>query len=148
VLERDAENSYLAGDDLEAGPLVQRLGSSITYRIAVGPQAGRKTFTLQTLPARDEPFDEGVGEVAGFSLHAGVAARADQGEKLERLAGTSVGRRSRGRLSPALKTRRSCPKHFVGQALEKILAHFQGKDTSVATSLRPESRAPPTDLFG
>jgi hypothetical protein len=32
--------------------------------------------------------------------------------------------------------------------IEKILAHFQGKDTSVSTSLRPESRAPPADLFG
>jgi hypothetical protein len=27
----------------------------------------------------------GVGKVAGFSLHAGVAARADQRQKLERL---------------------------------------------------------------
>jgi hypothetical protein len=32
--------------------------------------------------------------------------------------------------------------------IEKILAYFQGKDTSVSTSLRPESRAPPADLFG
>jgi len=42
-------------------------------------------FTLQTLPACDKPFDDGVGKVAGFSLHAGVAARADQRQKLERL---------------------------------------------------------------
>jgi hypothetical protein len=84
-LKRDAENSYLAGDDLEAGPMEQLLGSSITYRIAVGPQQGRKVFTLQTLPASDEPFADGVGRVAGFSLHAGVAARADQRQKLERL---------------------------------------------------------------
>jgi hypothetical protein len=61
------------------------LGSSITYRIAVGPQQGRKVFTLQTLPACDQPIDDGVGKVAGFSLHAGVAARADQRQKLERL---------------------------------------------------------------
>ena len=47
LLERDAENSYLAGDDLEAGPMEQLLGSSITYRIAVGPQRGRKVFTLR-----------------------------------------------------------------------------------------------------
>ena len=85
LLEGDAENSYLAGDDLEAGPMEQLLGSSITYRIAVGPQRGRKVFTLQTLPACDESFDAGVGKVAGFSLHAGVAARADQRQKLERL---------------------------------------------------------------
>jgi len=32
--------------------------------------------------------------------------------------------------------------------IEKILAHLQRKDTSVSTSLRPESRAPPADLFG
>ena len=56
-----------------------------TYRIAVGPQQGRKVFTLQTLPASDEPFNDGVGKVAGFSLHAGVAARTDQRQKLERL---------------------------------------------------------------
>ena len=43
-----------------------------TYRIAVEPQQGRKVFTLQTLPACDEPFDDGVGKVAGFSLHAGA----------------------------------------------------------------------------
>jgi hypothetical protein len=65
LLERDAENSYLAGDGLQAGPMEQLLGSSITYRIAVGPQQGRKVFTLQTLPACDEPFDDGVGKVAG-----------------------------------------------------------------------------------
>ncbi len=76
MLERDAENSCLAGDGLEAGPMDQLLGSSITYRIAIGPQQGRKVFALQTLPACDEPFDDGVGKVAGFSLHAGVAARA------------------------------------------------------------------------
>ena len=85
LLERDAETSYLTGEGLEAGPMDELLGSSITYRIAVGPQQGRKVFTLQTLPACDEPFDDGVGKVAGFSLHAGVAARADERKKLERL---------------------------------------------------------------
>ncbi len=85
LLERDAENSYLAGDGLETGPMEQLFGSSITYRIAVGPQQGRRVFTLQTLPACDEPFDDGVGKVAGLSLHAGGAARADQRQKLERL---------------------------------------------------------------
>jgi hypothetical protein len=63
----------------------QLLGSSITYRISVGPQQGRKVFTLQMLSACDEPFGEGAGRVAGFSLHAGVAARADEPKKLERL---------------------------------------------------------------
>jgi hypothetical protein len=85
LLERDAENSYLAGDMIEDGAIEQLQGASITYRIAVGPQQGRKVFTLQTLPASEEPFDDGLGQVAGFSLHAGVAAKANQRRKLERL---------------------------------------------------------------
>lgn len=83
LLECDAENSYLASDNPEAGSMEQLLGSSITYRIAVGPQTGRKVFALQTQPPSEEPFDDGVGKVAGFSLHAGVAARADQRQNLE-----------------------------------------------------------------
>jgi hypothetical protein len=42
-------------------------------------------LTLQTLPAIDEPFTTQVGNVAGFSLHAGVAAKANERDKLERL---------------------------------------------------------------
>ena len=79
------ENSYLASDAVDEDSMTPLLGHSITYRIAVGSQAGRKVFTLQTLPACDEPFDDEVGKVAGFSLHAGVAARADERKKLERL---------------------------------------------------------------
>jgi len=66
-------------------PMDQLLGASITYRIAVGPNQGRKVFTLQTLPAWDDSFGNEVGKVAGFSLHAGVAAKADERQKLERL---------------------------------------------------------------
>jgi hypothetical protein len=33
LLERDEENSYLAGDAGEADPMDQLLGASITYRI-------------------------------------------------------------------------------------------------------------------
>ena len=49
--------------------------ASITWRIAVGPQAGRKVLTLQTLPAGDPGQAHAPGEVGGFSLHAGVAVR-------------------------------------------------------------------------
>ena len=53
----------------------------------MGSQAGRKVFTLQTLPACDpeDQFGDTPGLVAGFSLHAGVAARAYERKKLERL---------------------------------------------------------------
>ena len=55
--------------------------------IAVGPQQGRKVFTLQTIPAweDDDRFAQ-VAKVSGFSLHAGVAAQAWEWQKLERLA--------------------------------------------------------------
>jgi hypothetical protein len=87
LLERDAENSYLSGDAVDDDPMSQLCGHSITYRIAIGPQAGRKVFTLQTLPACDPEDQVGdtVGRVAGFSLHAGVAVRANERQKLERL---------------------------------------------------------------
>lgn len=50
LLERDMENSYLAPDAVDEDSMTPLLGHSITYRIAVGPQAGRKVFTLQTQP--------------------------------------------------------------------------------------------------
>jgi len=74
LLERDAENSYLAGDGLEAGPLDQILGSSITYRIAVGPQHGRKVFTLQTLPVCNGPLNAEVGVSADHQPRLFAAA--------------------------------------------------------------------------
>ena len=63
------------------------LGSSITYRIAVGPHEGRKAFCLQSLlPAGSlEDSNPRVARVAGFSLHAGVAAARHERRKLERL---------------------------------------------------------------
>ena len=36
LLERDATSSYLAGEAVEANPMDQLLGASITYRIAAG----------------------------------------------------------------------------------------------------------------
>ena len=86
LLERDAENSYLTTDAVSEDPMNQLLGHSITYRIALGPQVGRKVFTLQTLPACEpDDYADTAGKVSGFSLHADVAARSDERKKLERL---------------------------------------------------------------
>jgi hypothetical protein len=53
----------------------------------VGPQKGRNALLLQSLAPRLDPqrIGERVATVSGFSLHAGVAAEAEQREKLERL---------------------------------------------------------------
>ena len=87
LLVRDAENAYLEWDSDEASPLDDLAGHAITYRIAVGPNRGQKAFTLQTLPAvePEEGDTSPVASIAGFSLHAGVAAKAHQRDKLERL---------------------------------------------------------------
>lgn len=86
LLTRDDENSYLTMDGLDENVMNELQGHSITYRIAVGPQQGRKVFTLQTIPAWEDDFSNSqVGKVAGFSLHAGVATEAQQRKKLERL---------------------------------------------------------------
>jgi len=76
--------------DQLAGSMEQLRGHSITYRIAVGPHAGRKVFTLQTLPACDpeDTFGEAPGNVVGFSLHAAVATKAHERDKLELLTCT------------------------------------------------------------
>jgi hypothetical protein len=86
-LESDEETSYLALETSDDEAMQQLYGHSITYRIAIGPHQGRKVFTLQSLPPVEEPKagSSRVAEVAGFSLHAGVAAEAHQRDKLERL---------------------------------------------------------------
>ncbi len=93
-------NCLVNMDTSDEDPSNQLLGSSITYRIALGPQQGRKVFTLQTLPdcQSGNSFSNSVGEVAGFSLHAGVATKANEREKLERLC--------RYITRPAVSTRR------------------------------------------
>ena len=77
-----------------------QLSHTIAKRIAVGPQQGRKVLTLQTLPdcGSDDPCARTAGHVAGFSLHAGVAAKAHERDKLERLC--------RYVARPAVSTRR------------------------------------------
>ena len=75
-LVRDAESEYLdlMQEDAAMGLIV---GASITYRLAFGPNAGRKALTLQTIPVRNEEHKGGdlVGRQAGFSLHAGIACK-------------------------------------------------------------------------
>ncbi len=87
MLERDEENSYLTLNGLEEDPLKDIHSHSVTYRVAIGPQKGRKVFTLQTIPPQAEPASDNarVAKQNGFSLHAGVAARAHQRKKIERL---------------------------------------------------------------
>ncbi|MCC7198428.1 MAG: transposase [Gammaproteobacteria bacterium] len=73
LIERDLQNAWLA-DFTEVGPLDDLIGHSMTYRIAVGPRAGQKLFTLQTVPSQLQGLEadpNGAATSGGFSLHAG-----------------------------------------------------------------------------
>ena len=87
LIERDAENAWLSSDPSLAGPLDDLIGSSITYRIAVGPRTGQKVFTQRTVPAQGEEGEgrNGAAQAGGFSLHAGLDIQTGQRAKLERL---------------------------------------------------------------
>jgi Putative transposase len=88
LLVRDCQTSFLATDPEAGGPMNDLIGHSITYRVAIGPRAGQKVFTLQTVPAQSEEEPrKGVAQYAGFSLHAGTSVEAEQTGKLERLVG-------------------------------------------------------------
>jgi hypothetical protein len=87
LIERDIENAWLSAG-AEPGSLDDLIGHSITYRIAVGPRAGQKLFTLQTVPPRlqgPEGDPNGAARAGGFSLHAGVDIVPHEREMLERL---------------------------------------------------------------
>ena len=88
LLEQDAESAWLElepADDTDALP--QILGSSVSYRIAVGPQQGQKAFMIRTIQPlnRPDPGLERVAKANGFSLHAGVSCEGHQKDKRERL---------------------------------------------------------------
>ena len=85
-LTRDAESSHLTLDR-EDTALDSLLSHSITYRIALGSRTGQKAFTLRSLPGTPlpQPSKPFLASADGFSLHAGVAAGAEERKKVERL---------------------------------------------------------------
>jgi hypothetical protein len=86
LIERDAQSAWLSGEPVQAGSLDELIGHCITWRIAAGPRAGQRVFTLQTVAAQDEGEGRsGAAQAGGFSLHAGVSIKTGQRAKLERL---------------------------------------------------------------
>ena len=84
LLEQDTESALLGlnlAEDTDAMP--QILCSSITYRIAVGPQQGRKAFMILTIRPmnRHDSRLERAARANGFSLHAGRSREGIQKDK-------------------------------------------------------------------
>ena len=88
LLARDADAAWLDLPPAEdADAMTELIGSSVTYRIALGPQAGRKALMLRTITplAGEDLTNERVAKAYGFSLHAGVGCEAHQRALRERL---------------------------------------------------------------
>ena len=75
--------TYLTDTDPDPalGPLQ---AAACTYRIALGPRAGQKVLSLQTVPTA-QPTPGRCVNAQGFSLHAEVCCAAHQRKKLEHL---------------------------------------------------------------
>ena len=88
LLEQDVEQAWLELDPAEETDAMPHiLGSSVSYRIAVGPQQSRKAFMIRTIRPLDRPDAplEWVAKANVFSLHAGVRCGEHQKGKRERL---------------------------------------------------------------
>ncbi|MFN3237967.1 MAG: transposase [Pseudomonadales bacterium] len=128
--------------------------------MAIGPQKGRKAFTLHTIPPKPEPSQDNarVAKLNGFSLHAGIAPRALQRNKIKRLyryiarpaiAEKRLSLTSTGKVRCELKTPfRNGTTHVIFEPLDSIarLAAFVPKPRVNLTRFRgvfaPNSKHP------
>jgi hypothetical protein len=77
--------TYLADIDRDTA-LAPLQAAACTYRIALGPRAGQKVLSLQTIPGQEVlPTPQRCVNAQGFSLHAEVCCAAHQRKKLEHL---------------------------------------------------------------
>jgi RNase P protein component len=60
--------------------------TSVTYRFATGKSKGKKALVLKSATDNDHSTTKGlVAKNSGFSLHAGVASKAHERDRLERV---------------------------------------------------------------
>ena len=71
-LIEEQDRTYLAEADRESA-LLPLQAASCTYRIALGPRAGQKVLSLQSVPSPDKSSTPDLcAKLHGFSLHAAV----------------------------------------------------------------------------
>jgi Putative transposase len=85
-LIEEQDRTYITAADRESA-LLPLQAASCTYRIALGPRAGQKVLSLQSLPSPDKSSTPDLcAKLHGFSLHATVRWGADQRKELEHLS--------------------------------------------------------------
>ena len=84
-LIEEQDRTYLA--ETATGQVLTPLQAAwCTYRIALGPRAGQKVLSLQSLPSPDKSSTPDLcAKLHGFTLHAAVRWGADQRQQLEHL---------------------------------------------------------------
>ena len=85
LIQRDMDNTFLDLPIVDEDSLLPLQAASVNFRIAVGPDTGKKVIALQTLPTKNEQHYGQLAQINGFSLHAGVFAGSHLADKLERL---------------------------------------------------------------
>jgi hypothetical protein len=114
ILERDEESSYLNLENAEEDPMQQVIGCSVSYRIAVRPQQGRKVFTLQTIPAweEDDRFAQ-VGKNPASVCMPGSRHRRGKGQSSNAFVAISPGQRYQRNACHRLGHLAGCGVHVV-----------------------------------
>ena len=92
LLVRDDANGFLTLGPSDDATLDELRGHSIPYRIALGPHAGRKAFTLQTLSSTSELRSGRHGPMVSHCMQA-FSPRAISATSLNACAGPSHGLR-------------------------------------------------------
>ncbi len=87
LIEEEGITYMARTDSIDPDDVLMPLqAASSTYRIAMGPRAGRKVLSLQYAPRRAVPPTQQLcANAHGFSLHTGVRCDADQRSALEQL---------------------------------------------------------------
>ena len=108
ALIEEPDRTYLA-ETATDGALRSLQAASCTYRIALGPRAGQKVLSLQSLPSAARPSAPELRVNAhGFSLHAAVRWRADQRKNWSTSAAISPGQPSPTNGSSVTAPAKSC----------------------------------------
>jgi hypothetical protein len=84
LIEEQGEHTLAS---VQADPALTPLQAACcTYRIALGPRAGHKVLSLQSIAGSSKSAPPAwCANTHGFSLHAGLRCRADQRSEREQL---------------------------------------------------------------
>jgi hypothetical protein len=127
LIERDAESAWLSGDPGEAGALDDLIGHSITYRIVVGPRAGQKVFTLQSIAAQPERPEWPERERGHGAAEASGCSPSVEPLRSGRVRFVAVRRAalSTSRCNASMKNVRGCVKaERLAWSLIELQSHF------------------------